>query len=72
LNILYATTLVDKRSRYIGPLFGLGWVVLYPFLFLGLYAVVYALLPQIRLERFAPFENILIIFRRAYSVHGAT
>jgi hypothetical protein len=56
-HILYATTRVDKRSLYIGPLFGLGWAVLYPRLLLGLYAVVYALIPQIRLERFAPFET---------------
>ena len=42
-HILYATTLVEIRSRYIGTLFGLAWAVLYPFLFLGLYAIVYGL-----------------------------
>src|SRR5215469_12231686 len=61
-HILYATTLVEIRSRYIGTLFGLAWAVLYPFLFLGLYGIVYGLILQIRLERYTPFEYILIMF----------
>ncbi|HEX3861634.1 MAG TPA: ABC transporter permease [Stellaceae bacterium] len=61
-HILYATTLVEIRSRYTGTLFGLGWAILYPFLFLGLYAVVYGLILQIRLDRYAPLDYILIIF----------
>lgn len=61
-RILYATTLVEIRSRYIGTLFGLGWAILYPFLFLGLYAVVYALILQVRLERYSSIDYILLIF----------
>ena len=61
-HILYATTLVDIRSRYVGTMFGLGWAVLYPFLFLGLYAVVYALILRIRLERYTPIDYIILIF----------
>ena len=61
-HILYATTLVEIRSRYIGTLFGLSWAILYPFLFLGLYAVVYGLILQIRLERYTPIEYIILIF----------
>ena len=61
-HILYATTLVEIRSRYIGTLFGLTWAVLYPFLFLGLYGVVYGLILQIRLERYTSVEYILIMF----------
>ncbi|MBV8132691.1 MAG: ABC transporter permease [Alphaproteobacteria bacterium] len=61
-HILYATTLVEIRSRYIGTLFGLAWAVLYPFLFLGLYGIVYGLILRIRLERYTPLEYILIMF----------
>ena len=61
-RILYATTLVEIRSRYVGTTFGLSWAILYPFLFLGLYASVYTLILQIRLEQHTPFEYVLIIF----------
>jgi lipopolysaccharide transport system permease protein len=61
-HILYATTLLEIRSRYMGTLFGLTWAILYPFMFLGLYGVVYALILQIRLERYTPIEYILIMF----------
>lgn len=61
-HILYATTLLEIRSRYIGTLLGLSWAILYPFLFLGLYGVVYGLILQIRLERYTSTEYILIMF----------
>jgi lipopolysaccharide transport system permease protein len=61
-RILYATTLVEIRSRYVGTAFGLSWAVLYPFLFLGLYASVYALILQVRLKLYTPIEYVIIIF----------
>jgi lipopolysaccharide transport system permease protein len=61
-RILYATTAVEIRSRYVGTTFGLSWAILYPFLFLGLYASVYALILQIRLQQHTPLEYVLIIF----------
>jgi len=61
-HILYATTLVDIRSRYIGTVFGLAWAVAYPFFFLGLYAVVYGIILNVRLERYTSFEYVLIMF----------
>ena len=61
-HILYATTLVDIRSRYVGTIFGLAWAILYPFLFLGLYAVVYALILRIRLQQYTPMDYIELIF----------
>ena len=39
-HILYATSIMDIQSRYIGTLFGIVWAGLYPFLFLGIYASV--------------------------------
>jgi lipopolysaccharide transport system permease protein len=61
-HILFATTLVDIRLRYIGTLLGLSWAILYPFLFLGLYAAVYGLILQIRLEIYTPVEYVIVIF----------
>ena len=61
-RILCTTTLLEIRSRYMGTLFGIAWAIIYPFLFLGLYGVVYALILQIKLERHTPIEYILIMF----------
>ncbi len=61
-RILYATTLVEIRSRYVGTAFGLSWAILYPFLFLGLYASIYALILRVQLQSYSPIEYILIIF----------
>jgi lipopolysaccharide transport system permease protein len=61
-RILYATTMVEIRSRYVGTTFGLSWAILYPFLFLGLYATVYALILQVRLPQFTPTEYVLLVF----------
>jgi lipopolysaccharide transport system permease protein len=61
-RVLYATTIVEIRSRYVGTAVGLSWAILYPFLFLGLYASVYALILQVQLEKYTPFEYILMIF----------
>ena len=40
----------EIRSRYVGTVFGLSWAIIYPFLFLGLYGAVYALILQVRLS----------------------
>lgn len=61
-HVLYATTLVEIRSRYVGTLFGFGWAVIYPFLFLGLYAVVYALILRVRTQTNTSMDYIILIF----------
>ena len=61
-HILYATTLFEIRSRYVGTVFGLSWAIIYPFLFLGLYGAVYALILQVRLSQYTPVEYIIIVF----------
>jgi lipopolysaccharide transport system permease protein len=61
-RLLFATTVVEIRTRYVGTTFGLSWAILYPFLFLALYASVYALILQVRLQQHTPFEYVLIIF----------
>src|SRR5262245_43304967 len=61
-HMLWATSTMDIRSRYIGTLFGLGWAVLYPFLFLGIYASVYAFILGIRFGEMTPFRYLLLVF----------
>jgi lipopolysaccharide transport system permease protein len=61
-HILWATTLNEVRARYVGSVLGLVWMVLYPFLFLGIYAVVFTFILRVRLEQFTSTECILMIF----------
>jgi lipopolysaccharide transport system permease protein len=61
-HTLFATTANEIRSRYVGSTLGMAWAVLYPFMFLGLYAVVYTVILQVRLERHTSFEYVLLIF----------
>jgi lipopolysaccharide transport system permease protein len=61
-HILYATSLMEIRARYIGTLFGLVWAVLYPFLFLAIYATVYAFVLGVRLSQLTPVEYVLLVF----------
>lgn len=61
-HILYATSVTEIRSRYVGTLFGLAWAVLYPFLFLGLYASVYAFILGVRFGELTPVQYVLLVF----------
>lgn len=40
----------------------MGWSIIYPLIFLSLYAVVYILILRIKLQLFTPFEYVLLIF----------
>lgn len=61
-HTLWATTANEIRARYIGSVLGAAWAVIYPFLFLGLYAGIYTLVFRIRLAQFTSFEYVLMIF----------
>ena len=61
-RIIWATTVSDVRGRFSGTVFGLLWAVLYPALFLGLYAVVYTSIFQVRLKGYTDFQYVLMIF----------
>lgn len=61
-HTLYATTLNDVRGRYIGSTLGLAWMVLYPFLFLSIYAVVFTVILRVRLEQYTSIDYVLMIF----------
>ncbi|MFJ4443746.1 ABC transporter permease [Pseudomonas sp. NPDC089422] len=61
-HVLWATTLTDIRTRFVGTVFGGAWLFLYPILFLGLYAVVYTMIYRIRVAEFGTFDYVLLIF----------
>lgn len=61
-HVLWATTLTDIRSRFIGTVFGAAWLIIYPLLFLGLYAVVYTMIYKVRVADFGTFDYVLLIF----------
>jgi len=61
-DILWATTRNEIKSRYAGTTFGLLWAVIYPVLFLGMYALVYMMIFKVRLGMLSPADYVLLIF----------
>lgn len=61
-HTLLATTINEIRARYLGSVLGAAWAVIYPFLFLGLYAGIYTFVFRIRLAQFTSIEYVLMIF----------
>jgi len=61
-NILWSTTLTDIKGRYSGTTFGLMWTVIYPILFLGLYALVFVMIYKVKLGEMTTFDYVLLIF----------
>ena len=59
---LWATTLIDIRGRFKGTVFGMAWAILYPILFLGLYAVVYTMIFRIKVANYGTTDYVLLIF----------
>ena len=61
-RIIWATTLSDIRGRFSGTVFGVLWAMVYPAMFLGLYAVVYTTIFQVKLKGYTDFQYVLMIF----------
>jgi lipopolysaccharide transport system permease protein len=61
-KIIYSTTLYDLKSKNAGSMLGYVWLILYPILFLGMYAFVYLMVFKIRLHIMSPYEYVLLIF----------
>jgi lipopolysaccharide transport system permease protein len=61
-TLLRTTTLQGLLSRTSGNVFGALWLVLYPLLFLFMYAVVFAYILQVRLPGLGTADYILTIF----------
>ena len=61
-KILLNTSINDVRAKYSGTMFGLLWAVIFPILFLGLYAIVYTMIFKVRVGQFTTFDYVLLIF----------
>ncbi len=61
-RMLWATSLTDIVVRFKGTVLGLTWAILYPLLFLGLYAVVYTMIFHVRTLEYATHDYLLLIF----------
>lgn len=59
---LLQTTKADLRSRYAGSLLGMGWIAIYPLIFLSIYAVVYSVVFGVRVDGLTQFQYVLYIF----------
>lgn len=60
--ILWQTTRNDLLARYAGSVLGLAWLVFYPLLLLGAYALVYIYIFKIRFAVFNSNEYVALIF----------
>ena len=60
--MLYQTTVNEVKTRYAGSVLGLMWLVVYPLLFLGTYAVVYLYIFKIRFPDLSSNEYVALIF----------
>ncbi len=61
-HMLAATTCNDLRARFAGSVLGLAWLLLYPLLLLGTYAIVYVFILKVRMGMLDPFEYVALIF----------
>lgn len=60
--LLRQTSRNDIRARYAGSVLGLAWLVLYPLLFLSVYALVYIYIFKVRFSLFNSNEYVALIF----------
>lgn len=61
-NLLRYTTASDIKSRYAGTMMGVAWAIIYPLLFLALYAVVYVAIFNVRFGEMKSFDYVMLIF----------
>jgi lipopolysaccharide transport system permease protein len=61
-SLLRQTVANDIRARYAGSVLGLAWLVIYPLLFLGTYALVYIYVFKVRFALFNANEYVVLIF----------
>lgn len=61
-ELLWRAVKVEIRSQHAGTVLGLTWIVLGPFLLLALYALIYAVVFNVRVSNFSRSEYILNVF----------
>ncbi len=61
-RVLKAISLNEVRTKYVGTTLGIAWCFIYPLLFLGLYAVVYAFILKVRVADMSTVDYVLLVF----------
>ena len=61
-TVLKATVLQSLRGKFIGNVFGTAWMVLYPLLFLSMYALVFVAILKVRIPDLGTLDYVLVIF----------
>lgn len=61
-RLLARSVKVEIRAQHAGTVLGLSWIVLGPFLLLALYALIYAVIFQVRMAGLSRSEYILNVF----------
>ena len=61
-RLLLQTSRNDVRAKYAGSVLGLSWLIFYPFLFLGVYALIYVFIFKVRFGLFDSNEYVALIF----------
>ncbi len=61
-SLLWQTTRNEIKARYAGSVLGLAWLLLYPLVFLGVYAVIYLFVFKVRFAIFNSQEYVALIF----------
>ena len=61
-KLLYQTILNDIKVRYAGSLLGLSWILLYPLIFLLIYAITYVFVFRIQMQTLSEVDYVLFIF----------
>lgn len=61
-ELLLRSILIEVRAQHAGTVLGMTWIVLGPFLLLSLYALIYAVVFDVRLPSFSRSEYVLNVF----------
>lgn len=60
--LIFQVTKNDLRAKYVGSVLGFFWLILYPLVFLSMYAIVYIVILKVRFALFGSNEYVALIF----------
>jgi lipopolysaccharide transport system permease protein len=61
-RLLWQVALNELKARYAGSVFGVGWAVLTPLLFLAIYAGIYLIIFKVQVPGLSSVQYVLLIF----------
>ncbi len=61
-RLLWQVAVNELKSRYAGSVFGWGWAILTPLLFLAIYAGVYLIIFKVQIPGLSSLQYVLLIF----------